>query len=113
MTKHDHGPDEDPPYVPPEATIAALQEVALLTIHPEAIMEAQKTCVDTKAHMAGNLPKKVKVALVDMSGASVLCEVSETNNPRPLVPASMRNLIVNLLHHTDHPSIKETTKRLI
>ena len=91
--------------------MAALQQVALLTLSPSAIASAQKDCPQTKAHLQGNMPKSVKVEVVDMSGSSLVCETSDPSNPRPLVPAKQRNLIVNLLHHNDHPSIKETIRR--
>ena len=38
-------------------------------------------------------------------------EISEENNLRPLVPKSLRTLILNLLHHQDHPSARETLRR--
>ena len=37
--------------------------------------------------------------------------MSQYNNPRPLVPEAQRSLILNLLHHQDHPSSKETLRR--
>ena len=49
---------------------------------------------------------------VDISGHTLLCEVSQENNPRPLVPAEERSLILNLLHHQDHPSAQETLRRV-
>ena len=57
------------------------------------------------------MPKNVVVGDVVMSGVKVFCEISNPLNPRPVVPISQRNLIVNLLHHGDHPSSKETIKR--
>ena len=49
---------------------------------------------------------------VDFSGCQLYCEVSDRNNPRPLVPLSQRELVLNLLHHQDHPSAKETLRRV-
>ena len=46
-----------------------------------------------------------------ISGHSLYCEVSQSNNPRPLVPKELRDLIVNLNHHQDHPNAKETLRR--
>ena len=46
-----------------------------------------------------------------MAGNNVFCEISNPDNPRPMIPASQRNLVVNLLHHGDHPSVKETIRR--
>ena len=103
--------DVDPPYVAPEMTMAALEQVALLTLSPAAIAEAQQTCPQTKAHLRGEMPKNVKIGTVDMSGTKLVCETSDPLNPRPLVPESQRSLVVNLIHHTDHPSIKETIRR--
>ena len=32
--------------------------------------------------------------------------------PRPLIPKDLRSLILNLLHHQDHPSAKESLRRV-
>ena len=100
-----------PPYISPEKTISALQEIALISLSPSALALAQESCPDIKNHREGKLPKSVVVADVDMAGTKVLCEVSDPKNPRPMVPISQRNLVVNLLHHGDHPSAKETLRR--
>ena len=47
-----------------------------------------------------------------ISGHSLYCEVSQPNNPRPLVPKELRTLILNLNHHQDHPNPKETLRRI-
>ena len=52
------------------------------------------------------------MAEVDISGSKVYCEVSIPGKPRPLVPTEMRSLILNLLHHQDHPGEKETVRRV-
>ena len=46
-----------------------------------------------------------------ISEVPLYCEISDETNPRPLVPKETRSLIVNLLHHQDHPSAKETLRR--
>ena len=46
------------------------------------------------------------------SGYKLYCKVSNNNKPRPLIPESERSVIVNLLHHQDHPSAKETLRRV-
>ena len=102
----------DPPYVPPERTLAALEEVALHSVSPAALAKAQETCPEVEAHRRGDLPRGVVVDEVNFAGVKLLCEVSDPVNPRPLVPASERNLILNLIHHNDHPNAKETVKRV-
>ena len=101
-----------PKYVPPELTIAALEQVALQILSPEEIAIAQESCPDVKAHKSGNMPKNVITADVKMLGTTLHCEISDSNNPRPLLPAKQRDTVVNLLHHGDHPSIKETIRRV-
>ena len=105
------GGGRDPQYIPPEHTLAALQQVALMTLSPSSLATAQQTCPQTKNHLNGLMPKNVKIGVVNMSGTDLVCETSDPSNPRPLVPIQQRNLIVNLLHHNDHPSAKETIRR--
>ena len=113
VTVPQSGPQSlDPEYVPPEKTLAALQEVAINIMTPVKLAEAQQDCEDVKSHLAGNMPRGVKMSFVDMSGSKLYCEVSNPSNPRPLVPKVHRNLVTNLLHHQDHPSAKETTRRI-
>ena len=52
------------------------------------------------------------MADVQLSGYSLYCEVSNPQNPRPLLPQDHRSLVLNLLHHQDHPSAKETLRRV-
>ena len=40
----------DPAYVPPAATLAALEEVALNVVSPSSIAEGQKKCPDVLNH---------------------------------------------------------------
>ena len=84
------------PYQSPEATLSALEEVSLNVISPSAIAKAQSLCPKVKNHRMGNLPKNVKMKEVSISNTSLYCEVSQPNNPRPLVPKELRDLIVNL-----------------
>ena len=94
---------KEPEYVAPELTLAALQEVSLSVVSPEAIAEDQKNCPDVKLHQEGKCPKGVKMQDVELHGSKLCCEVSQANNPRPLLPKGHRELVVNLLHHQDHP----------
>ena len=98
-------------YVPPEDTIAALEEVALNILSPASIQEAQADCPDVRRHRLGDIPKNVVVGDVVMSGQQLFCEISDPQNPRPMVPRSQRDLVLNLLHHADHPGQKETARR--
>ena len=104
-------PEDAPDYIPPEATMAALQEVALNVVSPSALAEAQKSCPDVANHRKGCKPKDAAMADIDISGHTLYCEVSDESNPRPLVPETQRNIILNLLHHQDHPSAQETLRR--
>ena len=58
------------------------------------------------------MPRNVVVQDVSMHGVSLFCEVSDKLNPRPLIPKPMRNTVINLMHHMDHPGRKETIKRI-
>ena len=112
VMKKDEIDEEDVEYVPPEQTLAALQEVAIQTLNLETIALDQQSDHDVLAHRSGHLPRNVKVAEVDISGTRLLCEVSDPQNPRPLIPAKSRNLVCNLLHHGDHPGVKESIRRI-
>ena len=84
----------------------------LHSLNPAALAADQLTDKDVLNHKAGWLPKSVEMGMVRMSGVDLYCEISDKNNPRPLVPESQRNLIVNLLHHGDHPGEKEMVRRV-
>ena len=103
---------DDPEYVPPEKTLVALEEVSMNILTPSKLAEAQESCEDVKSHVAGNKPRGVKSEFVNLSGHRLYCEVSDPHNPQPLVPKHLRNLVVNLQHHQDHPSEKETKRRI-
>ena len=92
--------------------MAALEEVALHSVSPASLAKAQETCPEVEAHRRGDLPRGVLVDDVDFAGVKLLSEVSDPLNPRPLVPASERNLILNLIHHNDHPNAKESVRRV-
>ena len=47
-----------------------------------------------------------------MSGTVLLCEVTDPRNPRPMIPKNLKNLVLNLFHHGDHPGIKESLRRV-
>ena len=103
--------EEEVEYIPPSATLSAIQEVALNVVSPSAIAEAQEACPDVKRHQAGVGPKGVNMGFVTISGYKLFCELSDRKNPRPLLPEPMRALVLNLLHHQDHPSSRETLRR--
>ena len=94
----------EPEYVSPQVTLAALEEVSLNVVSPSKISEEQKTCQDVKNHKEGLMPKGIKMETVNISGYPIYCEVSDPANPRPLLPKQHRSLVINLLHHQDHPS---------
>ena len=99
-------------YIPPEKTMAALEAVALNLITPEKLAQAQQECPDVKLHKEGKGPSNVKMQEVLVSNIPLYCEISVPGNPRPLVPSSCRDIIVNLLHHQDHAGQKETVSRV-
>ena len=105
-------PSSDPEYVSPSATLSALEAVAVNLVSPSAIAEAQKSCPEVLRHKSGQNPKGVVMADVIVAGSPLYCEVSNPDNPRPLVPESLRSLIVNLAHHQDHPGAKESLRRV-
>ena len=82
------------------------------TLNPVALAAEQLTDADVLSHKAGKMPKSVEMQMVRMSGVDLYCEVSEPENPRPLVPRSQRNLVINLFHHGDHPGQKESLRRV-
>ena len=104
--------DSAPSYVSSDLTLAALEEVGLQTLNPAKMAEEQMLCNDVMNHLAGNKPKNVTIDKIDIFGTKLVCETSDPKNPRPMVPISQRNLVINLLHHGDHPGIKETLRRV-
>ena len=54
--------EDAPEYIPPEDTVAALQEVALNAISPSALAKAQETCPDVANHKKGCKPKGAVMA---------------------------------------------------
>ena len=106
-------PQADPPdYIAPEATLAALEEVCLNVVSPQSIADAQRSCPEVANHKKGLMPKGTKMQDIKISGVDLYCEVSNPSNPRPLLPELHRSLVLNLLHHQDHPSAKETLRRV-
>ena len=101
-----------PEYAPPEATLAALEEVCMNVVSPASIAEEQKSCPEVANHRKGLMPKGTTMQDIVISGISLYCEVSDPANPRPLLPEGHRALVLNLLHHQDHPSAKETLRRV-
>ena len=112
LTNKDNPPKfESCKYISPDQTMAALEEVALHTLCPEALAKAQKDCPDVQGHLKGWLPKNVQIGIIKLAGTDLVCEVSDPKNPRAMVPRSLRNLVVNLFHHLEHPGQKETLRR--
>ena len=103
--------ESQPKYVPPEKTLAALEELAIQTLSPAAIAADQMTDEDVLAHKSGHVPKTVKCGTVRLGGVDLFCEISDPDNPRPLIPGKLRNVVLNLFHHGDHPGAKETKRR--
>ena len=111
------GPSPDPQYIQPLDTVAALQKIAMESLKMPALAEAQKSCQMVQDHLQGlmstqDTARNVNVAIVPINGVNVACEVSDPAKPRPLIPEHLRNVIVNLAHHLDHPGVKETIRRV-
>ena len=98
-------------YIPPEETLAAIEAVALQTLSPELIARDQSDDVQVKAHLKGQLPANVIVSKVRMCGVDLICETSDPDNPRPMIPEKHRSLVLNLFHHGDHAGQKEILRR--
>ena len=64
ITEHDVSSTKaemfQPKYIPPEKTLAALEELAIQTLSPAAIAADQMTDEDVLSHKSGHVPKKVK-----------------------------------------------------
>ena len=48
-----------------------------------------------------------------MHETSLYCEISDPDNPRPMLPKAYRTTVLNLMHHMDHPGQKETLRRIV
>ena len=55
-------PEDSLDYVPPETTMALLEEVAMNVTSPSNLAEAQKSCLNGKAHREGRQTKVVENA---------------------------------------------------
>ena len=104
-------PRKEIKYIPPEETLAALEAVALQTLSLAKISEAQKSDKQVLSHVKGDLPAGVKIATVKIEDEELVCEISNDKNPRPMIPESLRSLVLNLFHHTDHAGQKEVLRR--
>ena len=97
-SSHQAAPDRIPlssdiKYVSPEETLAALEAVALQTLSPSKIAGAQAVDRQVQSHVKGDHPAGVKVASVKLDGVDLVCEVSDGDNPRPMIPESLRSLV--------------------
>merc|ERR1712015_330049 len=99
-------------YVQPWDTVSAIQKVVMDSLRPAELATAQQSCQWIKDHLNGHMPKNVEVATVPINGVDIVCEVSDPAKPRPLVPERQRSAIVQLVHHLDHPGVRETTRRV-
>ena len=84
----------------PVIDIEALEEVSLQTLSPKALAESQALCQEVKCHQEGNAPKSTKMGFHTIDGYSVYCEMS--GNPRPMVPAELRDTIMQTFHELHH-----------
>ena len=91
--------------------MATLQEVSLIELSLPAIAKAQQTCPYVKQHRQGYAPRNTVLKYVLIAGTLLYCEVSDPSNPCPFLLSSKRSLVLNLVHHLDHPGIRKTTRR--
>ena len=74
---------KDPEYIPPENTLAAIEEVALNVVSPGAIAHAQKACPDVLSHKE-ECPSSVSCKEIQISGGN--------SNPQQKVELPSGNL---------------------
>ena len=101
---------EDETTVVSPISLSALEEVSLQTLSPKALAESQALCPIIKCHKEGNAPKSVKMGYHTIDGYSIYCEV--TNDPRPMIPTELREVIMQTFHALGHPNAKETGRRI-
>ena len=85
-------PSQNIKYVPPEAPLAASEACALQTLSPSKLSADQQSDESCQAHLRGDLPKNVTMSMYAMAGGNLICETSDPNNPRPMIPLCQRNL---------------------
>ena len=86
--------------------------MCLNVVNPQSIADTQKSCPEVANHRKGLMPKGTKMSDINISGVNLYCEVSDPANSQPLLPEHHRSLVLNLLHHQDHPSSREILRRV-
>ena len=86
--------------------------MSLQTLSPKALADGQALCEEVKSHKIGRCPKSVKMAFHEIDGINLFCEMSNPDQPRPMVPKDVRPIIMQSFHALGHPNSKETKRRI-
>ena len=106
--RHVQGKDNSVADMLSRATIADVQ----LGIECGAVATAQQQDAEVQAYCtATSLNLQVEDIPVGTQGFTLLCDMS-TGCPRPIVPASWRCQVFDLIHSLSHPSVR-TTRKLV
>ena len=93
-------------------SLGAVEEaVHVQMITPHQIKKAQETCEEIIKFKAGNQPKNTKFRSVYFNGVELYCEDSSAK-PRPVIPASLRPLVLKIFHKVGHKGQKESVRRI-
>ena len=91
----------------------ALSRIELNSLHLgvdyEDLAREQAADPETATARTAITALKWEDVALEPSGSTLLCDTS-TGRPRPLVPASRRRLIFDVIHGLSHPSSRTTTK---
>ena len=97
-------------YVTNTLSRAIIDDVQL-GINYAAMAVAQQQDVEVQAYSTANLSFQLEDVPFGTQGVTLLCDVS-TAHARPIVPASWRCQVFNIIHGLSHPSVC-TTRKLI
>ena len=93
-------------------TLAAVEEaVQVQMITPSQIKAAQDSCQEIIQYKNGKTPKNTKFKMVVFNGVGLYCEDSSVK-PRPVIPASLRPLVMQIFHKIGHKGQKESVTRI-
>lgn len=74
-----------------------------------AMAEAQQQDAEVQAYRTGTSSLQPKDVPFGPQGVTLLCDMS-TGQPRPIVPASWRRQVFDMVHSLSHPSVRATRK---
>ena len=76
-----------------------------------AMTEDQKQVAEVQDYRTGTTSLRLEDVAFRRQGVTLLCDMS-TGLPRPIVPASWRRQVFDVVHSLSHPSV-QTTRKLI